>query len=153
LEEIFVKRYLENKENAHYKRYVDDLLIVFYQNKINTDTIYSMINNIDKHLELKISQEKNNTINYLHLSVNRISNSVQLNIYRKPTYMDITIHLTSNHPFDQKIAAFIFYINRMTKMPIMEQAKKQEWNKIITMAQNIGIPKYIIHGLRKKLTT
>ena len=34
----------------------------------------------------------------------------------------------------------------------MEQAKKQEWNKIITLAQNNGIPKYIIHGLRKKQT-
>ena len=38
----------------------------------------------------------------------------------------------------------------MTKMPIMEQAKKQEWNKIITMAQNSGLPEHIIHGLREK---
>ena len=128
LEEIFVKHCLENKEIAHYKRYVDDLLIVFDQNKINTDTIYSMINNIDKHLELKISQEKNNTINCLHLSVNRIANSIELNIYRKPTCIYITIHFTSSHPFDQKLAAFIFYtyINRITTLPITEQAKKQE---------------------------
>jgi len=64
--------------------------------------------------------------------------------------MDITVHFTSNHPYDQKLAAFIFYINRMTKMPIMEQAKKQEWKKIIIMAQNNGIPEHIIHGLKKK---
>ena len=38
-------------------------------------------------------------------------------------------------------------------MPITEQAKKQEWNKIIIMAQNNGLPERIIHRLRKKLTT
>jgi len=41
----------------------------------------------------------------------------------------------------------------MTKMPIMEQAKKQEWNKIITIAQNNGLPEHISHGLRKKKLT
>ena len=126
LEEIYVKHYLENKEITCDKRNVDDLLIIFYQNKTNADTIHSMINYsyIDKHVGFKFSQEKNNTINYLDLSVNRIANSIELNIYRKPTYIDITIHFTSNHLFDQKLAAFIFYINRMTIMPITEQTKK-----------------------------
>ena len=41
----------------------------------------------------------------------------------------------------------------MTTVPITEQAKKQEWNKIIIMAQNNGLPKHIIHRLRNKLTT
>jgi len=41
----------------------------------------------------------------------------------------------------------------MTAMPITEQAKKWEWNKIIIMAQNNGLPEHIIHGSRKKLTT
>jgi len=112
-----------------------------------------MINNTDKHLEFKISQEENNAIRYLDLSVNRTANNVEQNIYRKPTYIDITIHFTSNHPFHQKLAACIFYINRMTTMTIMEQEKKREWNKIIIMAQNNGLPEHIIHGSRKKLTT
>jgi len=89
-----------------------------------------MINNIDKHLQFKISQEKNNTITYLNLSGNITTNNIQLNIYRKPTYIDITIHFTSKHPFDQKLASLIFYIKRMSTMPIMEQAKRQKWNKI-----------------------
>jgi len=35
LEEIFVKHCLENKEITYYKRYVDNLLIIFDQNKIS----------------------------------------------------------------------------------------------------------------------
>jgi hypothetical protein len=37
-------------------------------------------------------------------------------------------------------------------IPIPEQAVKQEWNKILIMAQNNGFPAYLIHGMKKKLT-
>jgi len=37
-------------------------------------------------------------------------------------------------------------------MPATQEAKKQEWNKIIIMAQNNGLPEHIIHRLRNKLT-
>ena len=83
-----------------------------------------MINNIDKDSEFKFSQGKNNTINYLDISGNKIANSIELNIYRKHTCIDITIHFTSNHLLGQKLEAFIFCINRMTTMPVKEQAKK-----------------------------
>jgi hypothetical protein len=132
---------------------VDDILIIYDQTRADEDTIYSMINSIDEHLEFKISREENETISYLDLSMNRNTNNVALDIYRKPTYMDITIHFSYNQPHDHKIAAFKYYINRMITMPITEQAVKQEWNKIIIMARNNGFPKHIIHKLRSKLIT
>jgi hypothetical protein len=107
---------LENKEITYYKRYVDDILIIFYKNKIDEDTIHNNINNNDEQLEFKISREENETINYLDLSINRKTN-VNLNIYRKPTYIDIAIHFSSNHPYDHKSAAFKYNINRMITMP------------------------------------
>ena len=76
---------------------------------------------------------------------------MDLSIYRKPTYADITIQFTSNHPQDHKLAAFTYYINRMSALPITEQAGVQEWNKILTIAQNNGFPTHTIHNLKKKL--
>jgi hypothetical protein len=90
-------------------------------------TIHNIINNTDEQLEFKISREENETIN-LDLSINRNTNNVDLNIYRKPTYIDIIMHSSSNHPYDHKLAAFKYYINRMITMPITEQAVKQERN-------------------------
>jgi hypothetical protein len=148
LEEIYVKQCLENKEITFYK---DTWLT--YQNRTNKDTIYNMINNIGEHLEFKISREEYKTINYHDLSINRNISSMDLNIYRKPTYMDITIHFSSNHPNNHKLAAFRYYIHRMITMPITKQAVKQEWNKIIIMAQNNGFPDQIVHKLRNKLIT
>ena len=78
------------------------------------------MNNIHKHLECKITEEENKTINYLDLSIHRTNNDLQLGIYRKPTQTDTTMHSTSNHPLDHKLAAYHFYINRMLSIPITE---------------------------------
>jgi hypothetical protein len=124
LEEIYVKHWIENRKIILYKRYVDDILIIYDQIKTDETTIYNTINNIDKNLEFKITGEENNTISYLDLTINKNSNHTELGIYRKPTHMDIIIHRSSNHPYDHKLAAFKYYINRMVTLPITEQATK-----------------------------
>ena len=58
--------------------------------------------------------------------------------------MGTLIHFSPNHPHDQKLAALNYYINRMIKLTITQQAEKQEWNMIRTIAQNSGFLKYIV---------
>ena len=72
-------------------------------------------------------------------------------MYRKPTKSDTTIHFTSNHPLQQKLAMCIFYIN-IVNYTITEQAKQQEWNTICTVAKNNGFPLQLIHNLKSKIT-
>jgi hypothetical protein len=97
-------------------------------------------------LEFKISEEKT-ILPYLALSISRSKSNIELEIYRKPTYTDIIIHYTSKHPHNHKLAAFIFYIDRMISMPITRQATNPDWHRILTMAfWNI------IHKLKKYLT-
>jgi hypothetical protein len=151
LEEIYIKQWLESKEIIYYKRYIDDILITFEQNKTDEKTIMSHMNNTDKHLEFKLSEEENNSINYLDLSIHRNINSINLGIYRKPTHTDVTLQFSSNHPLKHKLAALNFYINRILTLPITKQAKQQEWKIILVIAQNNGFPMHIIHNLKKKL--
>jgi hypothetical protein len=101
------------------------------------------MNNIDKHLELKLMEEENNTINYLDLSIHRNTNSIDLGIYKKPTRTDVTIKFSSNHPYEYKLTAFNCYVNRMLVLPITKQAKEQEWKIILSIAQNNGFPLHI----------
>jgi hypothetical protein len=61
---------------------------------MNTAQILNFTNRIDDHLEFKISEEVNNTVPYLDLFVTRNNSSIELDIYRKPTYTDIMIHHT-----------------------------------------------------------
>jgi len=126
IEETNIKQWLESKEIAYYKRYVDDILIIYNQNKIHEQTILQEINKIDKNLQFKMSTEEKNTINYLDIAIHRNNNNVDISIYRKPTGTDTTIQFSSNHPYEHKIAAFRYYIHRMIALPITKESKQEE---------------------------
>jgi hypothetical protein len=151
LEELYIKQWLESKQILYYKRYVDDILIIYNQNKTNEQDILNHANNTDKDLQFKLSTEENNIINYLDITIYRNNSNNELGIYRKPTSTDTTIHFTSNLPYEHKLAAFNYYINRMLTLPITKQFQRQERNAILTIAHNNGFPTHIIHNLKKKL--
>jgi hypothetical protein len=50
LENIYIKHCLDSKEIIIYKRYVDDILIVYDQRKIDEHIILHKINEVDKKL-------------------------------------------------------------------------------------------------------
>ena len=116
-EELIIKQWMEIGEITYYRRYINDIIILSDQNKNNEDSITNYMNNIHKYLEFKLTEDENNNINYLDLSIHRNNNNLQLGIYRKPTQTDTTIHFTSNDPLEHKLAAYKFYINRMLAIP------------------------------------
>jgi hypothetical protein len=151
LENIYIKHSLDSKEIIIYKRYVDDILIVYDQQRTDEHMILQKINEADEKFQFKISTESNNTINFLDLLIYRNSRNINIAIYRKPTETGTVIHLASNHPLEQKLAAFHYYINRLITLPITEQSKQKEWETILTIARNNGYPITMIQSLRAKL--
>ena len=111
------------------------------------------MNNIDKHLEFRLLEEENNTINYQDLSIHRNTNITDIEIYRKPTLTNVTIQFSSNYPHENKLAAFNIYINTILTLPITNEAKHQEWKIILAKAQNNEFQLHIVHHLKKKLIT
>jgi hypothetical protein len=150
LENRFVKHSLENKQIIYYKRYVDDILIIYDLSKTNDILITSQINNVDSCLEFKTSKEDCNNINYLDISIQRNDTNVNIDIYRKPTETGTIIHATSNHQFEQKMAAFNCYIHRLLRMPLTNHAKQKEWNTILTIAKTNGYHPNISYNLKTK---
>jgi hypothetical protein len=150
-ENIYIKHWLNSKEIVFYKRYVDDIMILYDQQKTDKHMILQKINEIDKHLQFKISTEVNSTINYLDILIHRNNDAITIEIFRKPTETGTVIHLTSNHTFEHKISAFLYYINRLTTFPITEKSKQKEWGTILTIAKNNGYPPTLIHRLKTKV--
>jgi hypothetical protein len=106
---------------------------------------------VDKNLHFKISTEENNTTYYLDISIYRNKENFSIGIHRKPTETGTIIHLTSNHPYEQTLSAFIYYINRLITLPITEKSKKNEWKIILAIAKNNGYPIDMIYNLKTKL--
>ena len=151
LENAYIKHWLDSKEISFYKRYVDNILILYDQRKIDDQIILQKIKGVDKNLQFKMSTEINNVINYLDTLICRDSKGITIGLYRKPTKTGTVIHLTSNHPLEHKISAFLYYINRLTTLPITEGSKQKEWETVLTIARKNGYPVSMINNLKTKL--
>jgi hypothetical protein len=47
-EKLFIKQWIESGDMSYYKRYVDDILIIFDQNKTSENSNMNHMNNIHK---------------------------------------------------------------------------------------------------------
>ena len=106
-EDNYMKQFLETKSILYYTRYVDDILIIYDETKINPQIINTQINKIHDSMKFTPTREEHNTINYLDLTIRRHYNKLIIDIYRKPTATDTF----SNHPIEQKMATFRSYLN------------------------------------------
>ena len=109
------------------------------------------LNRTIPHFEFTHTIEKNNTITYLDLNIQRGLQHLLLSIYRKPIQTDTTIHYTSNHPAQHKMAAYKAYIYRMLTLPIMKQAQQKEWDTICSIALNNGYPLNLIYHIHNRI--
>jgi hypothetical protein len=87
-----------------------------------------------------MTKETNNIITYMDLLISRSSNKLELSIYRKPTETGTVIHFNSNHPYQQKMSDFTYYIHRLMTLPITEESKQLEWQTISAIAKSNGYP-------------
>jgi len=55
-----------------------------------------------------LSEEENNTINYLDISIHSTINSIGLEIYMEPTLTDVTLQFSTNHPLEHELQHLIF---------------------------------------------
>jgi len=59
-------------------------------------------------------------------------------VYIEKSKHRITIHNNSNYPYENKIVAYRFYINRLTTLSTTKKEKDKEWNVILKTAHNNG---------------
>ena len=126
-EQTILKHLMENKTIEYYTRYVDDMLIIHVYNTdhTNTETICHYINSINPNLTFTPTQE-HKTISFLDLHITRKNNTLDINIYRKPTTTDTTTSYYSKHPTEQKLAAYRFFIKRVFSLPLTQTNKNKE---------------------------
>jgi hypothetical protein len=152
LENNILKNSLDSQNIRFYNRYVVDILIIYDSSKTNPTKITLFMNNIHKSLQFTPTAEINNTTNFLDLSVTRQHNKLTLNIYRKPTTTDTTIHYSTNHLIEHKTAAYRFLLNRMHRLTITQEHKEQEMNTIYQIARKNGYTKQSIDKLNTQIT-
>jgi len=74
IEGKYIKHGLNTNEITYYRRYVDDILILYDTTKTQDIIIKQNMNNINKNLQFQMTAEKDKLINYLDLELRRNNN-------------------------------------------------------------------------------
>ena len=86
-----------------YTRYtLDDILIIYDAEATDHDYLTQYTNTIHNNLQFNPTLESDGHINFLDLTITRRNTHIEIDIYRKPTTTDTTIHFTSTHPNEHK---------------------------------------------------
>ena len=93
--------------------------------KVSSHTINTYVNNIHSNIKLNPTYEQHGSIDFLDLIITRKHKQLEVDIYRKPTYTDTTMNFLSNHPIEQKTAAFRFHITRMHPFLLIQTRNKK----------------------------
>ena len=140
LEHTHIKPLLDTKHIIFYTRYTDDILIIYDTTQISLGTVTHRANNIHNNLELCPIPEQNNRVSFLDLEIIRNTTNLEIDIYRKPTTTDTTISYLSNHPLEQKLAAYRFLNDRMLSLPLHKNRLATEWQTMPTHSQKEPLP-------------
>jgi len=76
-----------------------------------------------------------------------ITHGLEIEVYRKPTSTDTTIHYNSNHPTEHTLAAYRFLPNKMHQLPPTPPYTQREWNTM----QHLAKANVFSHALLIKL--
>ena len=78
LENSTIYNFLLNYDIKDYFRYVDDILIVYDEEKTNIDTLLECFNNISPKLKFTIEKETEHNITFLDITINREPNKMSI---------------------------------------------------------------------------
>jgi hypothetical protein len=102
------------------------------------------LNKIHRNIQLSLSPESNNNVNFLDLSITSGPTCLNIGIYRKPTTTDTTINFLSNHPLEQRLASYRFLIRRILTLPLNTEQQQSEWKQILHIAHSNNIPSALL---------
>jgi len=105
LEHIQIKPLLDSKRIVFYALHTDYIPIIYDNERTNPNTLVQYANAIHECLQFNPTQESNDRINFLELTIIREPSHLEIEVYRKPATTDTTIHFLSNHPYEHKLAA------------------------------------------------
>jgi hypothetical protein len=119
-----------------YFRYVNDMHMIYDQNKTNIEHTLNEFNKLQPSIKFTIEKELHKYIKYLDFTIHRKDSNSKFSIYREPTQIDIIIHNSSYHSYGHKLLCINYPLNRLHTYPITKRAKDTHMNTIKTILYN-----------------
>lgn len=153
----FEKTFIMSNENKYqhnilyWYRYVDDILLLFDGTDRQLSNMHNYLNKIHPNIKFTIEKEIHKSINFLDLTIFNQNQSHSFKIFRKPTQTNHTIHKSSHHPYQHKIAAYNHMLNRLNTIPMNIDDYNRELQTIVEIANSNGYTEKLVHDINRKI--
>jgi hypothetical protein len=132
---LTAKIFLQHLEHLHlthkhhiinYCRYADDIFLIFDSNNTNIQNILRDFTALHPKMQFTAETEKDHTLNYLDITIQRNPTNIKTAMYRKPTFTNTIIPYTSNHSTHHKYAAVRFLFHRLNSYNLQHEEYQHE---------------------------
>jgi len=120
-----------------YQRYVDDIFSIF-KTKEEADTFLNNINNLHNNLKFTIEYENNRKLDFLDITLEKKSTTLETNYKIKSTNTGVYLHKTAHSPTKYKRAAINALIYRAYRLSSTPEAFETAFKKIRNIFVNNG---------------
>jgi hypothetical protein len=141
-----------DKQILLYKRFIDDILIIFTGTATQTQELMTYANDIHKNIKLTFNTSQD-SIDFMDITLQlNKNNTLHSKLYRKPTDTLALLNFHSNHPRHQKIGIIYSQALRLNRLiSNRDELDKELQNLTITLTTK-GYPlKTINHDIAKAL--
>ena len=135
-------------EEAHWYRYVDDVLAIIPEDADTAD-ILRRLNNIHSRIQFTVENEEEGKLPFLDTLIRREGEAVKFSVYRKPTNRDDFIHYLSAHSERTKSGVVIGFFLRAIRI-CSEEYLEEEFMYIENAFVRLRYPRGLLKKLKKK---
>jgi hypothetical protein len=140
LEHLHLTHLAQKHYIINYGRYVDDIFLIFDSHHTDIHNILDDFNALHPKMTFTAEVETNQTLNFLDINIQKTPTNFKVAVYRKPTFTDVIIPYTSNHPAHHKYAAARFLYNRLNSYDLQHKEYQTELNTIHNILRNNSFP-------------
>ena len=169
-EDIWLRNCSLECKPSYYKRYVDNIFVIF-ESETQVELFKNFMNTCHPKMKFTFEKEKNNCFNFLDVKVIREDNVFTTSVYRKPSFSGVYTHFDSYMPLSYKFSLVSTIIFRSfticSDMPKFHQEickikdifikngySERFLDKCVkTFLNKVFIPKRIIQTAEKKQVT
>jgi hypothetical protein len=116
------------------------MFLIFNSNQTDIHNILGDFNALHPKMKFTAEVETNRALNFLDITIHKTPTSLKVAVYRKPTFTDIIIPYTSNHPVHHKYAAVCFLYNRLNSYSLQHKEYQHKLNTIHNILWNNSFP-------------
>ena len=132
-------------------RYVDDTFVVWQHGRAKLDDFLLHINDLHHRIQFTMEIENNNSIPFLDVLVERSTNCLSTNIYRKPTHTDLYLNFRSNHHPKTKFGIVSSLKTRAHRICDDQEKVNSESDNLQNIFLSLGYPPNRISNILSKV--